>query len=111
MAQPLLCAKCWGYDSLAKNCKAQERCQKCGEDHKVTECEKEIPEYAYCGGSHRVGHRECPKHKVEEGICKLKQQEKISFAAARQMYLNSNPVSKTYADVVRRATAQARVVS
>ena len=73
MARPLLCVNCWGYGQSAKSCKVQERCQECGEGHKVTECEKEIPECVYYGESHRVRYRECPKHKVEEGICKLKQ--------------------------------------
>ena len=68
------------------------------------DCERSVPECFYCGGPHRVGHKECPKQKVEEDICKLKDDKKLTTG-----WENSNTLlptlreKKTYADMVKAA--------
>ena len=110
--RPLMCLNCCKYSRSAKNCEKPLRCQKCSGSHKIVDCERSVPECFYCGGPHRVGHRECPKQNVEENICKLKDEEKINYGMAKQKYLSTNPERKsTYADMLKAArrtdTAQA----
>ena len=75
----LFCGKFLLYTHRAKNCQNRERCSKCGEEHKVTECNQSIPKCFRCGGEHRAGSRDCKKQKEDE-ISEFKVKRKLAGA-------------------------------
>jgi len=57
----LQCYNCQGFNHTAKVCKAEVRCQKCGEDHVKKDCQVEGPHCTSCKGGHLASDFRCPQ--------------------------------------------------
>ena len=67
---------------MARQCKKERRCGKCGEvGHEYKDCgEKE--KCHYCGGEHRTGYRGCERVRLEEVVQGIKRKEGVTYAEA-----------------------------
>ncbi|XP_033736414.1 uncharacterized protein LOC117324602 [Pecten maximus] len=88
---PLRCYKCNRYGHMAVNCKGKQRCQKCGGDHKVSECENTEKKCVNCGGDHSAAYGGCPARKKAIEIIKIQTKERCTRREA---------VIKSFAQVV-----------
>jgi len=75
----LQCYNCQGFNHRAKVCKAEVRCQKCGEDHVKKDCQAEAPHCTNCKGDHLASDFRCPQF-VQETTKKAS--ATLSYASA-----------------------------
>ena len=87
---PQRCFKCQRYGHSKNNCRKEQRCAKCGQDHEDHECDNEH-QCVNCGGDHPAYYKSCPHWKKEKDILKIKFEQNISFGEARQRYDQLNP--------------------
>ena len=69
------CFNCYKFGHLAKHCKNEQTCGKCGEkSHSSSECPNNENKCAGCGGPHPAWHPECNRRDEEgERLRKLRQ--------------------------------------
>ena len=63
------CNKCQIFGHVARLCRGEERCGKCGNSHGTKDCTTQSEDYIcfHCKGNHQTGDKECPdmKKKLE----------------------------------------------
>ena len=64
----LMCYKCYAPGHIAKNCKKERQCRRCGGEHMAADCIAVVPKCSNCDQEHEATHPECPAivaHKEE----------------------------------------------
>ena len=81
--QVIRCFKCQHYGHGISQCRAKERCVRCGEEHSFDNCtKKENPKCVNCGGPHSAAYNGCKEAKKAKEIQTLKVTQKITYAQA-----------------------------
>ncbi|XP_071480212.1 uncharacterized protein [Diadema antillarum] len=80
------CFHCQRFGHTIKNCRAKQRCVRCGEMHTFDQCQqKDDPKCVNCGGKHSAAYNGCKMAKKAQEIQKIKVVNTFSYAqAARQ---------------------------
>ena len=98
------CYQCQGFNHVAKDCKSQVKCMRCGKPHKSSECpgkgkDSFKPKCSNCNGEHVATSRECHKYKEQF----QKQTEK---AKARQEKIQNSLVVRgvSFSNIVKTDT-------
>ena len=60
VAAPIRCMHCQRYAHVAKVCRREARCCKCGENHGEKDCRAEGPKCCNCQLTHRADFPDCP---------------------------------------------------
>lgn len=77
--KPIRCFKCQKFGHVAKVCREERRCAKCGGDHEYGECgEKVNPKCCNCGWGHSAAYWGCEVMEREGEIHNVK----MSYAEA-----------------------------
>ncbi|XP_055587839.1 uncharacterized protein LOC129740257 [Uranotaenia lowii] len=81
---PMLCFKCLEYGHTKLRCSGNEKCQNCSQEHEG-KCQN--PTFCqHCKSDHSALHRQCPRYMMENQICKMQVDLKLSFPEARRLY-------------------------
>lgn len=56
---PPRCFKCQRYGHVAKSCRGEQRCKRCGGPHDFMNCKRDVT-CANCGGDHPASYSGCP---------------------------------------------------
>lgn len=81
--KPMRCFKCQKFGHVAKLCKGEKRCAKCGGAHDYGECgEGTIPKCCNCGGAHSAAYWGCEVMRRETEINNVKMKSKVTYAEA-----------------------------
>lgn len=103
---PMLCYNCYEFGHSKMRCSKATVCRNCSTTHEATTDEngrQSCPKAAYCKnceGKHGPGSKECPRFKEEAEIARVKTEQKISFAEAKQR-VTAKP-STTFASTVSK---------
>ncbi|XP_055600548.1 uncharacterized protein LOC129749562 isoform X1 [Uranotaenia lowii] len=93
---PMLCFKCLNYGHTKLRCEGNEKCQNCSQEHEG-DCQN--PTFClHCKRDHSALNRQCPKYLMEDQICKMQIDLKISFPEARRLY-ESKQKQPSYAEI------------
>lgn len=77
------CYNCQEFGHVAKGCKKQRRCARCGGDHDYGKRGEGVkPKRCNCGGNHSVAFWGCEVIKREVEVQQIKVKENISYADA-----------------------------
>ena len=81
---PIRCYKCQRWGHMAKQCRSQFRCSKCGEPHDTRTCEAEpqIEKCCNCGENHKASSHDCESYGEAKQIIKVKTEGKMSYSEA-----------------------------
>lgn len=80
---PLRCYKCQRYGHVAAVCRGNQRCPKCGGDHRFEECKSSgTNKCCNCGGDHAVTFGGCEVRKRAVQIQQVKSANNITYAEA-----------------------------
>lgn len=101
------CYKCQEFDHLSYNCPNQQRCIRCGDDHRVADCTKTDEDVICpnCKGNHRSTDKNCPARKEHiKRIVELRQEntpnrnENQSRKSSPQgaYYISPSRMNRTY---------------
>ncbi|XP_067685430.1 uncharacterized protein [Haliotis asinina] len=110
VSNPLRCYKCQKFGHGSQSCRNAVVCQRCGDNHEDTNCQKD-PRCANCDGSHPTFSKSCPVWQREAKIMKLKCEKNISYFDAKKLLQNqnSNPLNLTYSAAVSRPVATSSI--
>lgn len=91
--KPFFCTNCLRYGHLKKYCKSETKCRICSElmldnKHNCTGIEK----CNLCSNKHKTNDKDCEFKKTETKITKLMILQKKSYAAAKKIIINDNPI-------------------
>lgn len=102
---PMRCFKCQKYGHFVDKCRLLKKlCGRCLYDEHEGECKN--PHFcANCGEDHLSWSRKCPIFKQEFAIMRIKVTQKMSYFAAKQEYMRSRGLDKSFAEVVARSKA------
>ncbi|XP_059813909.1 uncharacterized protein LOC132385715 [Hypanus sabinus] len=88
---PLRCYNCQRFGHIAKNCKRQRRCARCGDVHEYGKCGTGVqPKCCNCGGAHNVAYSGCEVMRREIKIQEIRVKRKITYAEAVRMSREQN---------------------
>lgn len=90
--RPRQCQKCYRFEHNTQNCKYNNRCERCGEEHTTEACNCATIKCAGCNGGHMASDKQCPLWTKETKILRYKAENHVSFAEARRNF-KSNPDS------------------
>lgn len=80
---PLRCFKCQRYGHVAAVCRGNQRCPRCGGDHRFEECRNEaVRKCCNCGGEHAVTFGGCEVRKRAVEIQQVKTTSNVTYAEA-----------------------------
>lgn len=83
ITKPMRCYNCQEFGHVARGCKKQRRCARCGGDHDYGKCGEGVkPKCCNCGGNHSVAFWGCEVMKQEVKVQQIKVKENISYADA-----------------------------
>ena len=85
------CFNCLRYGHVNVHCKSKVRCNRCGDEHKSSECSSTSPPSCiFCKGNHSASnHKECPEFSKQKSIKTIMANENISYREAMQKQSNS----------------------
>ena len=73
-----------------EQCRAKQRCVRCGEQHSFEECQqKDNPKCANCGEEHSAAYNSCKVAKKAKEIQKIKVVEKLTYAQASKKLIEN----------------------
>lgn len=100
---PIRCFSCQRFGHMKTSCRGVAMCGRCAEkDHYPDPCVKDV-KCINCGGSHVSWHKRCPEYLAEYAVQKIKVYEKVSFAEAKNIFIERMGQSrKTFADTLRQ---------
>ena len=70
------CNQCQKFNHIARLCRSDELCGKCGRNHNTDTCNVDPEDYTchHCKGNHQTGDKECPVMKEKEEFLKNRHQ-------------------------------------
>ena len=107
---PLMCYRCGNYGHPEVRCRKDQVCLQCGKSKHEGQCSGT----RWCVNCEKTGHsclaRECEERVKQKEICKIKTEQEISYAQAKQVYetTHKSPTQKAYATVLRTPSAATR---
>ena len=82
--KPTRCYNCQSYGHMARKCKRQLRCQRCGQQHQHNDCQQDAtttePRCLHCKGQHVTGDKACPKYQHERKVVNLQSTQRMSYS-------------------------------
>ncbi|MGL4677180.1 MAG: hypothetical protein ACRCWI_05890, partial [Brevinema sp.] len=101
--RPKICYNCLEYGHFKEYCNNKVKCGKCSGDHffqENSECKKFC---LHCQEDHSPFSVSCNRHKFEQEVLDVAQNEHLSLGAAKYLLMgaNTNPAS-TYAETVKK---------
>lgn len=78
----LQCYKCQRYGHHSAQCKGQERCRKCGDNHRSDDCQASTVKCANCKGDHNSNSKDCPWYEKTKQANKVMATQKMTFKEA-----------------------------
>ncbi|XP_055591251.1 uncharacterized protein LOC129743290 [Uranotaenia lowii] len=93
---PMLCFKCLDYGHTKLRCEGNEKCPNCSQEH-AGECQNRSFCH-HCKNDHSALNRQCPKYIMEDQICKMQVDLRITFPEARRLYQSKNK-QPSYAEI------------
>ena len=96
-AQASQCFECQGFGHLAKECTQEQRCPRCGENHKSKECktDRQNAKCCNCGGSHSSAYRGCPKARQADAVAQAQATHKTFASAVKTTSFQPTPLDLT----------------
>ncbi|XP_053949295.1 uncharacterized protein LOC128857568 [Anastrepha ludens] len=89
---PMRCRSCQLLGHTIKRCNNNTTCEICNfPPHSTLPCQRTM--CANCFGPHPATARDCPKYLQEKEVLKIKTQNKCSYAEARRLYKQQNPIN------------------
>ncbi|XP_072180502.1 uncharacterized protein [Diadema setosum] len=83
----LRCFHCQRFGHAVANCKAKQRCVRCGDPHTFEECpQKDTPKCINCGENHSAAYSGCREVKKAKEIQKLKVMNNLTYAQATRKW-------------------------
>lgn len=99
---PRRCFHCQAYGHVTQTCRRLKNgftkiCVSCGMDNHGDDCPGPVRCY-HCGEPHPASSKDCERYRFEREVLNIRNQERVSFAEAKQLALNkiSSP-GMTYA--------------
>lgn len=100
---PLLCYKCLSYGHTKTACKETEKCQNCSTIHDEMENCNRTPYCKNCGENEKPTSRTCAVYRREQEVIKIKVDEGLTYAAAREAHRSRITSSKgSFASIVQQ---------
>lgn len=107
---PMLCYNCYEFGHSKMKCGNAPVCRHCSTTHEQQtdaegrhSCQK--PAFCKnCQGKHGPGSKDCPRYKEEAEIAKLRTEQKISFAEAKQKIAAKSSTTSFSATVTQNFT-------
>ena len=102
------CTHCWHFGHRSERCKKQKACENCatkGTEHNSESCQDQTPKCTLCFKEHKATNKQCPIYKKQKDIAKLRDEHKVGFRKAEEIYIKQNASkAKNYARNNQRAT-------
>lgn len=92
------CLQCLRFGHIARYCKSQIRCNKCGEDHSDENCTIIDParfNCVSCHGQHKSTDKMCPEYKKQSEIKKFMAHNNVGYNEAKNKYRSYSNVAST----------------
>ena len=83
---PIRCFNCQRFGHNSFSCKSQPNCSKCGESHKVEQCNSNYTKCANCSEDHSSLSKDCRYYIREKEIINIKVNKDVSFSRAKEIY-------------------------
>ena len=81
--KPTRCFKCQRYGHIARKCNRQVRCQRCGQQYQLNDCDQDAtttaPLCLHCRGNPITGDKACPKYLHERTVVNCQTTKKITY--------------------------------
>lgn len=88
------CHTCLNYGHLAKFCRQQLSCLKCGDRHDVTECKQEHPQCKHCSLRHFANDRLCPHYILQTKLVAIMAEHNLSYFDAQAVHRGNKSVAE-----------------
>ena len=85
--------------------KKERRCAKCGNRHKIEDCNSEVVRCFHCRGSHETCHGKCIEQRYQQELTSVQAKQRLSRNRAKAM-VNREPKFRTmnYAGISKTTT-------
>lgn len=102
---PIRCNKCFFFRHTANRCNKDAVCRNCSQKKHEGPCTSGS-KCNVCKGPHPSWHRKCPKYIEEFEISKLMEENKLPYARARLLFINSPSqlAKRPFSDLLRVKT-------
>ena len=104
---PKQCHHCFEYGHIAKFCTNKKRCYICSTEHdEWNGCD--LDKFCFhCKGNHSPNYKHCPRHKFEQEILEVANNEYISVGSAKWKVMGANRhPDSSYAAIVKQMKPQ-----
>lgn len=79
------CYNCQEFGHIAKVCKGERKCARCGGGHEYGKCgERVLPKCCHCGGGHSIAFWGCIAKKGEIEVQPTRKEERMSYAEVKK---------------------------
>lgn len=83
------CEKCFRFGHIKRQCRSNERCLNCGQNHGTTGCPEKRRNEPFCinfNGAHSVNDKSCPTFITQKRIKSCMAQHNIGYKDAKNLY-------------------------